>query len=293
MAFNETQTRSIAILYDHNGNPIDSTQEGSERLLRAKATIRGGVKGTTPAADITSTHINDNHQGVDVRNWGGGHEGSQQVEGLSPNGSAPVGNPVWVGGYDGINVKPLNTVPGSGRLKATLYSLENEPIAFSSVPSDPTSICNNYVRNNGNNSLLVNGSVIPVVFSYVAHPTYNISLQQITLLIVDNSITFGSDRFGTIVGPLPQGLLIEIISQGHTGIMANIQQNEEFIDFAGADRYNWTVSSKDVLSASVLIGGSQKLLAGTSDMVRVTVRDNLSVAGSRFTCFVKGNLLPI
>jgi hypothetical protein len=48
------------------------------------------------------------------------------------------------------------------------------------------------------------------------------------------------------------------------------------------------------MTSAYLIGGGVKLHAGTSDKVKITVRDNLlspTAAGLYFECFVKGNLL--
>lgn len=255
-----------------------------------KSIIRGGAKGTTPAADITSSHIDDNRQGIDTRNYGTGTNDSQQVEGLAPDGSPPVGNPVWVGGWDGTNVEGLDTVPETGRLKATLYSADGDPVAFPSVSS---SIKNDFAKNGSNDSLLVNGSSTPVVFEYLADTDYDISLQEIKFTLVANSIPFGSEYFGALPLGISNGVLIQVISNGITINVYNLLRNESFVNFASPGGFEWVVSSKDLLASDYVVGGGLKLHAGVVDRVKVTVRDNISSAGVYFKCFVKGNLLGV
>jgi len=290
MAFSDDHVISQALLYDHQGNPIASTVKESERVLRTEATIRGGAKGATPAADITSSHIDDDRQGIDTRNYGTGTNDSQQVEGLAPDGSPPVGNPVWVGGWDGTNVEALDTVPETGRLKATLYSADGDPVAFPSVSS---SIKNDFVKNGGSDSLLVDGSVTPVVFEYLADATYDISLQEIKFTLVANGITFGSGYFGATSGPLSNGVFVQVVSNGVTINVYNLLRNESFVNFSSPGGFEWVVSSKDLMSANYVVGGGLKLHAGTGDKVVVTVRDDIDSCGNYFKCFVKGNLLGV
>jgi len=309
MALADTEPRKNVLLYGANGEPISSNASGqvaiqnqpnmnvalSTRATAAqqtdgtqKAIIRGGAKGTTPAADITSSHIDDNRQGIDTRNYGTGTNDSQQVEGLAPDGSPPVGNPVWCGGWDGTNVEALETVPSTGRLQTTLYSPDGDPVSFPSVSS---SIKNDFVKSGGNDDLLVDGGVTPVVFEYLADATYDISLQEIKFTLVANSITFGSGYFGSLVGGLTNGLYVEVISNGVTIEVYNVLTNEGFVNYASPGGFEWIVSSKDLLASNYVIGGGLRLHAESGDKVVVTVRDDIDAAGVYFKCFVKGNLL--
>ena len=194
-------------------------------------------------------------------------------------------------GGDLVHLDAIETTTGRGRLKATLYTIDGDPVSFASTPQSPASILNEFVMNGSNTSLLVDGSVTPVVYSYVADDAYDISLVEIKFTLVSNSVTFGSNYFGATSGPLPNGLLVEIISNSITGTIYNLKQNESFINFASPGGFEWVVSSKDMMSSTYLIGGGLKLYAGTGDMVRITVRDNISSASVYFKCFIKGNLL--
>ncbi len=187
-----------------------------------------------------------------------------------------------------VHAEAIDTVAGVGRLTATLYTPDGDPVSF---PSTSSSIKNDFARSGGSESLLVNGSVTPVVFTYDADPVYDISLQEIRFTLAANSIPFGANYFGAINTPLVNGLLIQVVTHGTTVTLYNLLQNESFVNFASPGGFEWVVSSKDLMSSDFLIGGGLKLEGGTADKVVVTVRDNLTAAGNYFKCFVKGNLL--
>lgn len=195
------------------------------------------------------------------------------------------------GASDLVHLEVLDTIAGIGRLKATLYTPEDEAVAFGSVPSNPESIKNEFVLNGSSSTLLVDGSGTPIVFSYDADLTHDISVQEVKFVMASNSITFGSNYFGATGGPLTNGLLVEIISNGNVGTVHVLKQNEDFVNFSSPGGFEWVVSSKDMMSSSFLVGGGLKLYAGTSDKIRVTVQDDIDSAGVYFKCFVKGNLL--
>ena len=173
---------------------------------------------------------------------------------------------------------------------ATLYSPDGDPVSFPSVSS---SIKNDFVKAAGSDDLLVDGSVTPVVFEYLADATYDISLQEIKFTLVANSINFGSGYFGSIVGGITNGLRVQVVSNGVTIDVYNLLENEGFVNFSSPGGFEWIVSAKDLLASNYVIGGGLKLHAGTGDKVAVTVRDDIDSAGVYFKCFVKGNLLGV
>jgi|GEM_PF-6127775 len=189
---------------------------------------------------------------------------------------------------DLLHLEAIDIVSGIGRLKATIYTPDGDPVAFGAISS---SLKNDYVTNGGSNDLLVDGSVTPVVFEYLADTTYDVSLQEIRFTMASNSITFGTGYFGATSGPLTNGVLVQVISDGDTITLYNLQRNEHFINFSSSGGWEWIVSNKDVMTSAYLIGGGVKLHAGTTDKVVITVRDDIDSAGLYFACFVKGNLL--
>lgn len=197
------------------------------------------------------------------------------------------------GSSDLVHLDAVDTVSGKGRLKATLYTAEGEAVTFGAVPPNPSSIANAFVKNSSDEeSLLVDGETTPVVYTYPAHPTYDVSVQGIKFVMAANSITFGKNYFGAIGGPLENGLLVQIRAGGNLGTIFNLKQNECFVNFSSPGGFQWVVSSKDMMSSSYVIGGGLKLGAGTTDKITVTVQDDIHSAGIYFQCFVKGNLLP-
>lgn len=202
-----------------------------------------------------------------------------------------VDGKIGIGTSDLVHLDAIDTTSGRGRLKVTLFTQDGDPIAFGSVPPTPEEIYNHFCLNAGSESLLVNGSSTPVVFTYPAHAEHDISLQEIKFVLSANGITFGTNYFGGVAGPLTNGLLVEITAGGATGTVYNLKQNESFVNFASPGGFEWVVSSKDLMAATYSIGGGFKLKAGTSDCVKVTVRDNISSAGTYFKCFVKGHLV--
>jgi hypothetical protein len=204
-----------------------------------------------------------------------------------------VASRVARGDTDLVDLDVVDTALGRGRLKATLYTQDGDPVSFgSSTPPNPESIKNSFVLNAGSDSLLVNGSGTPVVFSYGADATHDISVQEIKFVMGANGVTFDGAHFGAAT-LLAAGLLLEITAGGNTGVVANLKSNECFVHLASPGGFIWVVSSKDMLAAAYTVGGSLRLKAGTSDQVKVTVRDNLSAAATYFKCCVKGNLLEI
>jgi len=186
-----------------------------------------------------------------------------------------------------VHLDALDTTSGRGRLKATLFTQAGDPVSF---PSVSESIKNEFVLNGSSSDLLVDGSTTPVVFEYTSDTTHAIALQEIRFTIAANSITFGTDYFGSRAGPLTSGLLVEVLVESGTIVLYNLVQNESFVNFSSPGGFEWVVSSKDMMTSNYVIGGGLALRPNTTDKVRVTVRDNLSSAGIYFKCFVKGNV---
>lgn len=195
------------------------------------------------------------------------------------------------GGTDLVHLEAIDVSSGVGRLKSTLYSQDGDAIAFGSVAPNPENIQNDFVKSGGSGDLLVDGDPTAVVFTYNADPSNDISILEVKFVIVSNSLTFGSDNFGGSAGPLANGVLVEVTSNGNTGTVFNLRQNEDFVNFASPGGFDWVVSSKDMIYSTWLVGGGLKLKAGTSDNIKVTVRDDIDNVGVYFKCFVKGNLL--
>jgi hypothetical protein len=299
-----------AILYDASGNPIGVVSDGVVYRVQAEAQLQTKAKGGTAAAFPTSVPIDADRQALSValvKDPAKPNDPGVDVRVVDNSGN-PVGivldgtlyrfqtdAKVARGASGLVHLDAIDTDPEHGRLKATLYTPEGESVALGAVASSATAIRNDFVRDGsgppGSPSLLVDGSVTPVEFTYDAHPTQDISLQEVKFVMASNSITFGTDYFGATSGPLPNGVLVEVTAGGVTGTVALLQQNEDFVNFASPGGFEWVVSSKDLLASTWLVGGGLKLAAGSADQVKITVQDDIDSAGVYFRAFVRGNLL--
>lgn len=272
------------VLYDASGNPIPVTPNVTIPASNKAFLVTG--EDAAGVARILQTETGGELKGV-LYNSAGNAIGvvlDDTLYRLQTDSKVAVGND----SDDLVHLEAIDTVAGQGRLKATIYTPDGDPVAFGAVSS---SIKNDYVKNGGSSDLLVDGSTTPVVFTYLADSTYDISLQEIRFTMVANGITFGNGYFGAVAGPLTNGVLVEVVTDGNTVTLFSLQMNEHFINFASPAGWEWIVSNKDVMTSAYLIGGGVKLFAGTGDLVRVTVRDDIDAAGLYFECFVKGNLL--
>lgn len=119
---------------------LDATLTGGT----AKAIARGGAKGTTAAADVTSTAEGLNNQALDVQIW---HSGTAKdptairaltsadvvtAVGAAASGAAVSGNPVLVGGTDGSNAQSFLT-DTSGRQVSVGAAATGAPVAGNPV----------------------------------------------------------------------------------------------------------------------------------------------------------------
>lgn len=111
-------TTDAAVVTDSNGT-LSGKLRGIIKLLAegsAKVITRGGAKGATVAADVTSTASGADHQGLDVGlydgsgNLLGGTTTPIVIRGPAAAGAALSGNPVLLGGSDGTNVRVPRTV---------------------------------------------------------------------------------------------------------------------------------------------------------------------------------------
>jgi len=287
-------------VYDSAGNLIDPAQDSSvQSVLTALTAIKDtdGVKKITDPLPAGTNEIGKVAQGTKAAAADAWPEyivdNAGNVVGVLLDGSVyrlQTESKIAKGASDLVTLDAIDTAAGLGRLKATLYSPGGDPIAFPSVSG---SIKNDFVKNGGSPDLLVDGSVTPVEFTYDSDATDDISIQEIHFTLASNSITFGSDYFGATSGPLTNGTLVQVVTELGTVDLYNLKQNESFVNFASPGGFQWVVSSKDLMSSAYVVGGGLVLRAGTTDKVKVTVRDDIDSAGVYFRCFVKGNLLTV
>jgi hypothetical protein len=292
-----------ALLIDSNGNYVGIILDGSVYRMQAEAQIQTQAKGATPAAFPTSAAVDENIQALHVQVKGNATGQPDVYTTLVDSDGHLIGvvlddtiyrlqadAKVAKGASALVHLDAIDTTAGRGRLKATLYSPDGDPVAF---PTVSAAILNDFVKEpGGSDDLRVDGSVTPVTFTYNSHPTQDISIQEMKFTIVSNSITFGSDYFGSTSGPLPNGVCVQAtVNDGTTVDLYTLKQNEDFVNFASPGGFTWVVSSKDLASSDYLVGGGLKLKAGTADKISVCVQDDIDSCAVYFKFYVKGNLL--
>jgi hypothetical protein len=193
---------------------------------------------------------------------------------------------------DDVYLQNLNAVEVGSSLSTDPMSVtiagSSVPITVSlgtETPVNPSLIYTQKLLNGSSSSLLVNGSVTPVVFEVAADADIDIALNELRFVFCSSSIVFDGTKFGQD-SALVNGILVElIVNGGDTATISTIKINENFLEFAstaGINVFTEFSGTNDLITASYSLGGSMRLRAGTSDKVKVTVRDNLTATTFKY-----------
>jgi hypothetical protein len=149
-------------------------------------------------------------------------------------------------------------------------------IIGNAITPNLSNVVRTYVTNGSSNTMKVDGSVTPVVFTFDASETYDIELYEIRFLFGAQDILFDGDKFASKAA-LTNGLLVEVIhANGISSEIANIKINEDLLFFPTPANYILNnTGPKDILVMGISLGGAPILKAGTDDKVKITVRDDL------------------
>lgn len=155
------------------------------------------------------------------------------------------------------------------------------------IPSNPADLVIDFAENGGSEDLLVNGSGTPVAFTY-GPSTGTVSIEEVRIVFAADDFDFDGSKFGPN-SALTNGVLFETVIDSVATPIFTIFQNEDFPRIPGRPPLINNTGPKDVLVASFGFGGLLKLDSATSDVIRVTVRDNLtSVKFKYFTATIFG-----
>jgi len=139
-----------------------------------------------------------------------------------------------------------------------------------------------FLEDGADENMVVDGSVTIVEFVVNADPTDNIVITEIRLVFTAGAINWG--HFGKGGGLLANGVHIDAeINDGTHLDFVTMDRNEDFIRLpssrGGATFSEFNASGNDALGASVVMSGiNERLIAGTTDFVRVQIRDDLTTA---------------
>lgn len=179
------------------------------------------------------------------------------------------------------------TTSGAVRLGVDATLAPGQSVSTIGVPVVASNIVRQKCKNGGSPDLLVDGSGSDIEFMFDADPTDHLAIQEIRFVFVAEALKTEGDKFGD-KDDLSNGVLLEIRSGGVTTELANIQTTEDFLSFYSPGGITFEQNgSKDFLVAGFYLGGAIQLKAGTSDFVKVTIRDDLSdLSFKHFTCTV-------
>lgn len=149
------------------------------------------------------------------------------------------------------------------------------------VPKNPTNIVRQKLLNTGSSDMLVDGDPTPVIFRFDADPTDDIKIGEIRLVFSANAIDMDGGSFGSR-GDLSNGCLLEVNASGTLATLANIQKNEDFLSFPGGVPFLDRSGVRDVLAVSYTLGGAVRLVGGSSDYIRMTIRDDIDANNFKF-----------
>jgi len=128
--------------------------------------------------------------------------------------------------------------------------------------------------------MIKDGSAVPVVFSVSADPTDDIILSELRIVAVANDFLFDGATFGKGSGALANGLLVEgTVNDGQDIEPFNMLINEDLLKFFTKVLNTEFSGINNIITASSNLSGA-RLVAGSGDKLKTTVRDNIA-DGSR------------
>lgn len=185
------------------------------------------------------------------------------------------------------------TMSNAGIVKVALHDISGNPIAQAIGMTTPTDFHGGFLEQAGavldKTDLRVDGSSTPVSFIMNPDPTYDIYINTITLVIVANALTFGSDKFAGL-SALTNGVEVSVTTEGTKKVIFNITKNECFSHMATPGGFDLTITNKDVIRSTFAFNGAAKLEADSSDKLELIIRDDLSGGINYFAACAKGVL---
>lgn len=198
-------------------------------------------------------------------------------------------------------------VSGGGNQQVQIYDATNGPasvitdgsikrLAVSTGTASTLTSTVDFLRRSwpgGAYTMVVDGSVTPVVFYYPADALQDINLVSLNFAFSTGNFDWNGAGFGDGTG-LANGILIEIVvNSGTTIVLGTVQLNEDLMRLASFNSIT-QAGTTDHLDAIFQFTGNMRLKAGTADRLRVTIRDNLTLAGrdvKYLTATFKGELV--
>ena len=295
-----------AILFDTAGNAIGVVLDGAVYRLQAitKVLNSGGTQ-VDPATEGTLSSIKDTDgiKKITEQLPAGTNEIGAVAQGTKAAGSAAWPTVLYDASGNAVGVTLNNSIYRiEGRSSITspdgandvdvildsdngnVYRLQTEALTApgstvnigTGIPSNPSDLIINLLEESGGSSnMLVNGATTPVVFEFAADPTSELAIGDLLVVFAADDFEFDGASFGP--NPLlTNGIEIETYIGGVTTQLFTIVQNEDFLRLPGRPPIVNNTGPKDILAAALSFGGLVKLAAGSADVIRVRVNDNLT-----------------
>ena len=183
--------------------------------------------------------------------------------------SAQIMKSVIIAQREGATIRDFYPVQSdvSGNLKVTTIGTD--------IPSDPAGLVLEFCKNGGSESLLVDGSTVPVNFESgptIADEVW--SVRELLLTFAADDFNFDGDSFGPNV-LLTNGTSIRVVKDSVTTEVFVVKQNEDFLRVPGRTPLVNNTGPKDILGAALSFQGLV-LNQADGDKIQVTIRDNLT-----------------
>ena len=133
------------------------------------------------------------------------------------------------------------------------------------------------LRRSGSSDMVVNGGGTAAVFNMGADSARTLVVTDISLVASAGTVNMTGARFLSLGGALPNGLLVEVVSSGTATTLATIRISEDFLYAFNGTPVAGLAGAQDYVVAKHFC--LTTLVAASSDLVRVTVRDNLTAGG--------------
>ena len=162
--------------------------------------------------------------------------------------------------------------------------------AANTIPAVLANFVDTELLNGAASHMGVDGSVTPVEFSYTPGVGETISLTELRFVFVSDDILWDPTKFGTEAA-LTNGMAIKIKTNGVETTLRTIKTNIDFLKLASADGvYSDLSGAKDILIASLYMGGSILLKNSTTDHIKVVISDDMDKGSYQsLTATIKGS----
>ncbi len=267
----------VAIIADAAGNLAEFVDDGGISRLRTSPKIEAGTNEIGKVAQGTKAAAADAWPGVL-------YDASGNVVGVVLDGSVYriqgenllVGKTAGAGSNKEVSVIDDTTDANVKRLQTETALKPGSQISVIEGAAVATDAVIDFLENGGSEDMVVDGSTTPVEFSFTADPSDDITVNEIRIVFVADTINWGA--FGKGGGVLTNGIELQVQLDGAASptTLFEIFRNEDFMRMNNP--YTEFNGSDDLISASLAFGGIEKLTAGSSDFIKVIIKDNLTSA---------------